>query len=174
MHIDGLELTGNTANGSNISGGALFVSCSVEPRQVGIFNSTISNNTATGTKSARGGGLYVASCGADPVSTTISGNTLVNTGSADSQGGGVYSSYSTRNVRLYAGSSISGNTADSGGGAWCSTGKWQIGGTLAGNNQADTDFMPLTFRLHAELPAYPEHRLRIQASGYIASTYRWG
>ncbi|XOV89513.1 MAG: DUF6531 domain-containing protein [Pseudomonadota bacterium] len=140
-HIDGLEISDNTANGRNIAGGGLYLSCSGGGRKVGIFNSVIRNNTATGTSDARGGGVYIASCDVDLVSTTISGNTLINTSEADSLGGGYYSASAGKYIRLYAGSSITGNTADSGGGVWCSLGDWQVAGTISGNTQKDTDFV---------------------------------
>lgn len=141
-HIDGLEMSGNTATATNIAGGALYIGCNGGSRKVGIFNSTISNNTATATGgTAHGGGVNIASCEADIVATTVSGNTLINTSTTTSKGGGYYTSNAGRDIRFYAGSSITGNTSDSGGGVWCASGRWQIGGAISGNTQSDTDFV---------------------------------
>ena len=139
-HIVDLEISGNTIHGDNIAGGGLNIACNGGARTVSIFNSQIKNNTADGFKSARGGGVYITACTVDLVDTEVSGNELIYLGGS-SQGGGFYTSTSGRDIRLFSGSTITGNSADSGGGVWCAGGNWKISGTLSGNTQADTDFV---------------------------------
>lgn len=110
LNLTDVIVTGNTSLSAN--GGGVANSCCGS--QLSITNSTISNNTASGS-SASGGGIFNSSGSLNNVPGTVTiTNSTISGNTAGSEGGGIF----TNNRLIINGSTVSGNqtTGANGGG----------------------------------------------------------
>ena len=119
--IDGLTLTGGSAAGN---GGAIQADTS---GTLTISDSVVSENTA----SIRGGGIYNTSNIFNLIGGTVSGNSAV------SDGGGIFSNTNlTGGKTTITNSTISGNTANAGGGVFNENGLTEVLNSTVTHNEA--------------------------------------
>jgi predicted outer membrane repeat protein len=125
-----LILTGNTItnNSATQQGGAIFLQQSA-PKTT-IQSCTISGNKAAG----QGGGLFLSMVrDVSIIGSTISDNKNTSLYSSTGRGGGIY--INAADV-AFAGCTISGNTAYTGGGIWSQNGELAINFSTIANNTA--------------------------------------
>jgi hypothetical protein len=122
-------MTGTTVNGNTAAyeGGGLYLTGTPST----ISGSTISNNSLTDDDS-EGGGIYLHTGPLTVVTSTISGNTLA---SGTSMGGGI-ASWSSEGLKVIS-STLSSNSAPSGGGIFISGPMTMTNSTLSANTAFD-------------------------------------
>ena len=122
-------VTGNTAT----DGGGLYLEVA---GGISITNSTISGNTATSNK---GGGAYISTnTGNNLTAKNVITNTTIVGNSATASGGGLYLAPDGRDISVIN-STIAGNTAGiKGGGIFMKNGSLQLKGSTLSGNTADS------------------------------------
>ena len=129
LTIRNSTFTGNSTDARGPSGGAIFATASGSAF-FDLIDSTVSNNTATGTTSAHGGGIS-SSIATTIVNSTISGNSTM---AGSGTGGGISH---TGGALVVLSSQITGNTTVTNGGGIICGGSSKLNafsGTVSGNS----------------------------------------
>lgn len=125
--FEGVTISGNRAT----YGGGLYADS--DDYQVSFDRSTISGNTAgSATEAGAGGGIFVDDAIFTLNDTTVAGNSAKTLADTAGQGGGIWTSYGIQSVQY---STLSGNTAEQGGGYYTeSPGGTVLASIVSGNH----------------------------------------
>ncbi len=110
--VPSLKFNGNIESCTASDGGAIYVSDSTNQISVILNGATISGNTANGTRSGTGGGIYLNNANAEFTNVKFTGN-KANSDSSNSLGGAIFGKGQNLNLTITS-CSFSGNYSNKG------------------------------------------------------------